>query len=187
MTKDELCAKMKVRMENRKVFARSIRIMYHIGDKVVYPMHGAGVIESIEEHEVLGQKKVYYIMRMPAGEMKAMIPMDTCENIGVRFVISKEEARHVLEAFRAHAVLEDSNWNKRHRDNMQKIRSGDIYQVGDVVKDLMYREKAKGLSTSERKMLNNAKQIMVSELVLSSVAGKSDIENIITDTVEELF
>lgn len=161
--------------------------MYHIGDKIVYPMHGAGVIESIEEREVLGRKQTYYIMRMPSGDMTAMIPTESSEGIGVRDVISCEEARKVLETFKTEPVYEDSNWNKRHRDNMMKIKSGDIYQVLKVVKDLMYRDKAKGLSTSERKMLNSAKQILVSELVLSSVAGKSDIENIITDTVENLF
>ena len=161
--------------------------MYHVGDKIVYPMHGAGIIEAIEEREVLGKKHLYYIMRMPAGDMTAMIPTDGCDEIGVRFVISREEAQRVLEAFKATPVYEDSNWNKRHRDNMIKIKSGNIYQVIGVVKDLMYRDHIKGLSTSERKMLNSAKQIMISELVLSKVAEKSDIESIITDTFESLF
>lgn len=161
--------------------------MYHVGDRIVYPMHGAGVIESIEEREVLGKKQMYYIMRMPAGDMTAMIPTKGCEDIGVRFVISREEACNVLETFKNTPIFEDNNWNKRHRDNMLKIKSGDIYQVLNVVKDLMYRDRAKGLSTSERKMLNSAKQILISELVLSSVAGKNDIESIITDTVENLF
>jgi len=161
--------------------------MYHVGDKIVYPMHGAGIIESIEEREVLGKKQQYYIMRMPSGDMTAMIPTNGCDEIGVRFVISPEEAKNVLETFKTLPIYEDNNWNKRHRENMLKIKSGDIYQVLNVVKDLMYRDRAKGLSTSERKMLSNAKQILISELVLSSVAGKSDIENIITDTVENLF
>lgn len=161
--------------------------MYHIGDKIVYPMHGAGIIESIEEREVLGKKQTYYIMRMPSGDMTAMIPTDNCDEIGVRFVIDRDEAQKVLEAFINAPIYQDNNWNKRHRENMIKIKSGDIYQVVNVVKDLMYRDRAKGLSTSERKMLNSAKQILVSELVLSSVAGKSDIESIITDTVENLF
>ena len=161
--------------------------MYQVGDKIVYPMHGAGVIEAIEEREVLGKRQTYYILRMPSGDMTAMLPTNGCENIGVRFVISREEAQNVLEEFKKIPVYEDNNWNKRHRENMLKIKSGDIYQVINVVKDLMYRDRAKGLSTSERKMLNSAKQILVSELVLSRVAGKSDIESIITDTVENLF
>lgn len=161
--------------------------MYHVGDKIVYPMHGAGIIEAIEEREVLGKKHTYYIMRMPAGGMTVMIPADCCESIGVRFVISQDEGRKVLEAFKDAPVYEDNNWNKRHRDNMVKIKSGNIYQVLGVVKDLMYRDHIKGLSTSERKMLNSAKQIMISELVLSKAAGKNDIESIMTDTVEKLF
>ncbi len=161
--------------------------MYNIGDKIVYPMHGAGVIESIEEREILGNVHQYYIVRMPvAGEMTLMLPLDKCNEIGVRDVISKDEASKVLETFRTVEIESDSNWNKRHRENMAKIKSGDIYQVLGVVKELMYRDKKKGLSTSERKMLNNAKQIVVSELVLSSVADKDDIESIITDTVDEM-
>lgn len=161
--------------------------MYHIGDRIVYPMHGAGVIEAIEDREVLGKRHQYYIMKMPAGDMKVMIPVDSCDEIGVRFVISREEAENVLEAFKNREIHHENNWNKRHRENMTKIKSGDIYQVIGVVKELMYRDRDKGLSTSERKMLNSAKQIMISELVLSSVAGKSDIESIIDDTVENLF
>lgn len=161
--------------------------MYNIGDRIVYPMHGAGVIESIEEREILGNVHQYYIVRMPvAGEMTLMLPLDKCNEIGVRDVISKDEASKVLETFRTVEIESDSNWNKRHRENMAKIKSGDIYQVLGVVKELMYRDKKKGLSTSERKMLNSAKQIVVSELVLSTVADKDDIESIITDTVDEM-
>ena len=162
--------------------------MYNIGDKIVYPLHGAGIIEAIEEKNILGKKQSYYVMKMTfSGEMKVMIPMLGCEEIGVRNVIEKEEAAKVLEAFRKAPIGENNNWNKRQRENMQKIKSGDIYQVLGVVKELMYRDKSKGLSTSERKMLNNAKQIMISELVLSKVAGKNDIESIMNDTVDELF
>lgn len=162
--------------------------MYKIGDKIVYPMHGAGIIEAIEEKVILGKKQSYYVVRMTlTGEMTVMIPLQSCDEIGVRFVIDKDEGKKVLEAFRKAPIEENANWNKRHRENMQKIKSGDIYQVLGVVKELMYRDKSKGLSTSERKMLNNAKQIMVSELVLSAVAGRNDIENIMSDTVDELL
>ncbi len=163
-------------------------MMYNIGDKIVYPIHGAGVIESIEKREILGEIHQYYIVRLPiAGEMTLMLPLDRCDEIGVRYVISKDEAAKVLEAFRTIEIESDSNWNKRHRDNMQKIKSGDIYLVLGVVKELVYRDRMRGLSTSERKMLNNAKQIVISELVLSAVAEKDDIESIIADTVEEML
>ncbi len=161
--------------------------MYSVGDKIVYPMHGAGVIESIEERIVLGKKQTYYIMRISAGDMTVMLPANSCEEIGVRDVITKEEAAKVLEQFRSAPVFEDNNWNKRHRNNMIKIKSGDIYQVCEVVKELMLRDRQKGLSTSERKMLSSAKQIVISELVMSNVAGKDDIESIIIDTVEKML
>lgn len=161
--------------------------MYSVGDKIVYPMHGAGVIESIEERIVLGKKQTYYIMRISAGDMTVMLPANSCEEIGVRDIITKEEATKVLEQFRNAPVFGDNNWNKRHRNNMIKIKSGDIYQVSEVVKELMLRDRQKGLSTSERKMLSSAKQIVISELVMSNVAGKDDIESIIFDTVEQML
>ncbi len=160
--------------------------MYQIGDRIVYPMYGAGIIESIEERIILGKKQSYYIMRISAGDMTVMIPTVGCENIGVRPVIDREEAIKVLESFRTTDINEDSNWNKRHRENMQKIKSGDIYKVLEVVKDLMRRDKIKGLSTSERKMFNNARQIFVGELVLSGVAETEDIESIMNETIEAI-
>lgn len=162
--------------------------MYNIGDRIVYPMYGAGIIEAIEDKIILGKKQSYYVMKMTlTGEMTVMIPLQSCEEIGVRFVIDKEEGAKVLEAFRKAPIEENANWNKRHRENMQKLKTGDIYQVLVVVKELMYRDKSKGLSTSERKMLNNSRQILVSELVLSKVAGKEDIESIMNDTIDELI
>ncbi|MBO5059753.1 MAG: CarD family transcriptional regulator [Clostridia bacterium] len=161
--------------------------MYKIGDKILYPMHGAGVIEEIEEQTVLGKKQAYYIMKMPPEGMKVMIPTATCEDIGVRFIISQTEGLKVLERFRSEPISNDDNWNRRHRENMVKIKSGDIYQVLTVVKNLMFRDRRKGLSTSERKMLGVSRQILVSELVLCGAADKSDVESIMSDTIEELL
>ena len=159
--------------------------MYEMGDKVLYPMHGAGIIAGIEERIVLGEKKSYYVMNMPLGAMTVMIPVDSCDEIGVRFIITEEEGRRVLEKFRSIEIDFDDNWNRRHRENMLKLKSGDIYQVLGVVKTLMYMDKKKGLSTSERKMMGVAKQIVTSELVLTGVAEISEIESIMIDTIEE--
>lgn len=161
--------------------------MYETGDRVLYPMHGAGIIAGIEERIVLGEKKSYYVMNMPLGAMTVMIPVDSCDDIGVRFIISAEEGRKVLEKFRSIEIDFDDNWNRRHRENMLKLKSGDIYQVLGVVKTLMYMDKKKGLSTSERKMMNVARQIVISELMLTDVADLSDIESIFEDTIEELI
>lgn len=140
--------------------------MYKIGDKVVYPMHGAGIIEAIEEKEVLGEKKQYYIMAMPIGEMKVMIPMDAMDDIGLRQIIDDEGAQRVIQILAGEESKMSQNWNHRYRANMEKIKSGDIYAVAEVVRNLSIRDKEKGLSTGERKMLETARQILVSELVL---------------------
>lgn len=157
---------------------------YKIGDRIVYPMHGAGVIESIEEKEILGEKHSYYVMRIPAGDMKVMIPRFNVEEIGVRDIISCDEAKRVIGKFKAHPTKEDGNWNKRYRENMNKLRSGDIYEVLEVVKNLMVRDRKKGLSTGERKMLTSARQILISELVLSEAAELGEIETLLDEAVE---
>lgn len=161
--------------------------MYEIGDKILYPMHGAGEVAGIEERVVLGEKKMYYVMNMPLGAMTAMIPVDNCSDIGVRYIISREEGIKVLERFRSLEIDVDDNWNRRHRENMLKLKTGDIYQVLDVAKSLMYMDRKKGLSTSERKMLGVARQIVMSELVLTGVADISDIESIMQDTIEGMM
>lgn len=160
--------------------------MYCVGDKVVHPMHGAGTIEEIKEMEIVGKKRQYYVVRFAIGNMVTNIPIDSVDSIGIRHIIDKQEAKKVLQCFRDAEIEDDSNWNKRQRDNLVKVKSGDIYQVLGVVKELMYRDRTKGLSTSERKTLGSAKQIVVSELVLSEVADISDIESIMNDTVEAL-
>jgi len=161
--------------------------MYNIGEKILYPPHGAGIIEDIEERVVLGKKQKYYIMKMPSEEMTVMIPTESCDEIGVRYIIDEAEARKVLEAFRSEQVSLDDNWNRRQRDNIAKIKTGDIYEVLSVVKALMIRERTKGLSMSERKMLNVSRRIMTSEIVLSGAASMSDVESILNDTITELL
>jgi CarD family transcriptional regulator len=155
--------------------------MYNIGDKIVYPMHGAGVIEAIEEKEILGEKQKYYIMKMPIGDMKVMIPISNINDIGIRGVINQKEAEGVIQILKSGKTDMSTNWNKRYRENMERIKSGSIYEVADVVKNLMYRDKEKGLSTGERKMLNNAKQILISELVLAKNSKQEIIEGIIDE------
>ncbi|NMA33928.1 MAG: CarD family transcriptional regulator [Clostridiaceae bacterium] len=153
--------------------------MFSVGDKVVYPMHGAGVIESIEEREILGQRQNYYVLRMPVGDMKVMIPTQNVDDIGIREVIKGNDVDKVYEILQDHDVNVTNNWNKRYRENMSKIRSGNIYEVADVVRILMKRDKEKGLSTGEKKMLNSAKQILISELILAEDSEQVDVESMI--------
>ena len=159
--------------------------MYHIGDSVVYPIHGAGVIEGIEKKEILGKIQSYYVMRMPIGDMKVMIPLATAAEIGIRDVIDSITAENVLQKFRTVKTDVIQNWNKRFRDNMEKIKSGNILEVAAVVKSLMMRDRQKGLSTGERKMLSNAKQIMISEIVVATGIHHEDIENRLMQMVDD--
>lgn len=153
--------------------------MFRIGDKIVYPMHGAGIIESIEEREILGERKHYYVMKMPVGDMKVMIPTNNVECIGIRDVIDRKDADEVFRSLENRCNEQSANWNKRYRENMIKIKSGNVFEVADVVKSLILRERSKGLSTGERKMLNSAKQILISELVLAKNMNPMDVEDLI--------
>ncbi len=153
--------------------------MFRIGDRIVYPMHGAGIIESIEEREILGERKNYYVLRIPVGDMKVMIPINNVACVGIRDVINKSDADEVFRSLEIKMQDEPANWNKRYRENMIKIKSGNVFEVADVVKSLILRERCKGLSTGERKMLNSAKQILISELVLAKNMNPVDVEDLI--------
>ena len=146
--------------------------MYNIGDKVAYPMHGAGIIEAIEKREVLGEVNEYYVLRMPYDDMKVMFPTSGVAADSIRNIIDTEEADRVIEYFKEFFEINTDNWNKRYRDNSMHIKSGNIYETAQVVKMLMYRDKSKGLSSGERKMLANAKQILIRDCAFKKYAAK---------------
>lgn len=160
--------------------------MFNIGDKVVYPMHGAGVIQDIEEKNILGEKTAYYIIKMP-GEVKVMVPTAKAEEIGMRNIIDGETASKVFQVLETDSTEMSLNWNKRYRDNMEKMKSGSVYEVADVVRNLSFKQKEKGLSTGEKKMLSNAKQILVSELVLAEHASQDEVEELINNKINLSF
>ena len=158
--------------------------MFNVGDKIVYPMHGAGVIDSIEEKEILGEKKQYYILKMP-GEVKVMVPTANAENMGVRNIIDKNGAKKVLSILEKDETEMPENWNKRYRDNLEKIKTGDVYEVADVVRNLTFKQKERGtLSTGEKKMLDNAKVILVSELALAEDSSSDEIEQLVENKID---
>lgn len=160
--------------------------MFNVGDKVVYPMHGAGTIEAIEEKDILGEKQAYYIIKMP-GEVKCMVPTVKAEEIGVRDIIDKETAVKVFKVLEQDSTDMSMNWNKRYRDNMDKMKSGDAYEIADVVRNLSFKQKEKGLSTGEKKMLLNAKQILVSELTLAEHSSKDEVEELVDTTINTSY
>ncbi len=158
--------------------------MFNVGDNIVYPMHGAGTIDAIEEKEILGEKQKYYIINMP-GEVKVMVPTSKAENMGVRNIIDEQGATKVLQLLEQDETIMSNNWNKRYRDNLDKMKTGDIYEIADVVRNLSFKQKEKGtLSTGEKKMLSNAKLILVSELVLAEHASKDEIEQLVDNKIE---
>ena len=165
---------------------KGVTYRFNVGDYIVYPLHGAGTIDAIEEKDILGEKQSYYILKMP-GEVKVMVPTDKAEQIGVRNIIDKTSAEKVFEILEEDQTEMSMNWNKRYRDNMDKMKSGDIYEVADVVRNLSFKQKEKGLSTGEKKMLINAKQILVSELVLTEHATQDEIENIVENKINNSF
>lgn len=160
--------------------------MFNVGDKVVYPMHGAGTIEAIEEKDILGEKQAYYIIKMP-GEVKCMVPTVKAEEIGVRDIIDKETANKVFKVLEQDSTEMSMNWNKRYRDNMDKMKSGNAYEIADVVRNLSFKQKEKGLSTGEKKMLLNAKQILVSELILAEHSSADEVEQLVDNTINESY
>lgn len=160
--------------------------MFSVGDKIVYPMHGAGTIDSIEEKDILGEKQSYYILKMPS-DVKVMIPTAKAEEVGVRNIIDKQSAEKVFKILGQDETEMDKNWNKRYRNNMDKMKSGDIYEVADVVRNLSFKQKEKGLSTGEKKMLYNAKQILVSELVFAENSTQNEVEELIDSKINSSY
>ncbi len=151
--------------------------MFKTGDMIAHPMHGAGVIERIEEKKVNGTVREYYILKIPVGGMIVMIPTESADTIGVRPIVSHEAAEKIINSLSQLESEMTANWNRRYRENMLRIKSGDLLEVARVIKGLMERDGQKGLSTGERKMLHSAKQIFISEIVLSANSSYEEIEN----------
>jgi len=160
--------------------------MFNIGDKVVHPLHGAGIIESVEEMAILDERQLYYIIKMP-GEVKVMVPTAKAEDIGVRNIIDKDSALKVIKKLEEESTEMSMNWNKRYRDNMEKMKTGNIYEVADIVRNLSFKQKDKSLSTGEKKMLLQAKKILVSELVLVEEKDKTEIEELIDGRINASY
>jgi len=150
--------------------------MFQIGDMIAHPKHGAGVIDSIEEMKIDGCTRMYYIWKMPAGGVNK-IPTERTEQIGIRPIIDSNKADELMAAISQIDAEMTASWNSRHRENMQRLTSGDLLEVARVVKGLMTRDVEKGLSTSDRKMLHDAKLIFISEIVLSKKLTYEEVES----------
>lgn len=149
--------------------------MFNQGDKISYPMHGAGVVEAIEEKDFLDEKRSYYVLKFSDGDIKVHVPVKNAEKAGLRRIISSDEYDKVIASFKNDSDEEEStNWNRRNRENLEKMKSGNVFEIASVIKSLLKREATKSLSSSEKKMLGTSMQILVSEL--AEAAGKNDEE-----------
>jgi CarD family transcriptional regulator len=140
---------------------------FAVGDKVVYPHHGAAIIEGKEKRPFDGKKTDYFVLRITYGDLKVSIPVDKADEIGLREVINDEEVEEVFTVLRKKEARMPTNWSRRFKNHVEKLKSGDIYQVAEVVRNLSLREADKGLSAGEKRMLARARQILVSELVFA--------------------
>ena len=140
--------------------------MYKVGDKIAYPMHGAGTVARVESREILGAVKDYYVLNISCGSMDLMIPVDNCSSIGVRPVVSREEIQRVMGILGQESLVVQKNWNKRVRENMDRLKTGELAVVAEIVRDLTRMDRARRLSAGEKKMLSNARRILISEVML---------------------
>lgn len=154
--------------------------MFEIGDKIVYPMHGAGVIKAIEEKEFLGGKQQYYVINMVIGNMQLMVPVEKESALGIRSVIDMITMEDVLFVFHHGETDTSLPWGQRYRVNMDKIRTGNTNEGAEVVRDLTRRQQEKMLNTSEKRMLENAREILISELALVKGITSNQAKKLLT-------
>lgn len=159
--------------------------MFKIGDKVVYPMHGAGTIVAIEDREILGKKHEYYVLLLPINKLKVMIPVKKADEVGVRKIMEISEMEEVLEILSSEEKFKmPTNWNRRYRFNLDKIKSGNLIEIAGVIKSLEKLDSKKSLSTGERKILNEARIIIISEIAL---VFDKDVDEVVSMVDEAIF
>jgi len=157
--------------------------MYKVGDKIVYPVHGVGMIESIEKKLVLGHRDEYYIIRLVNNDMKVMIPVKNSTSSGIRTVIGKNEANKVLDVLKHGETVSEADWKLRYENNFNKVKGGNILEVAEVTRDIFRRGREKELSTMERKLYESAYNMIVSELAFSKNADIEEVENIVSEAL----
>jgi CarD family transcriptional regulator len=150
--------------------------VFDVGDKVVYPHHGAAVVERRERRTFDGQEREYLVLRVAYGDLTVMVPADNTDRVGLREVINDEEVEEVFAVLRKKEARMPTNWSRRYKNHVEKLKSGDIYQVAEVVRNLSIRDKDKGLSAGEKKMLTKARQILVSELTFAIGVSEEEAE-----------
>jgi Transcriptional regulators, similar to M. xanthus CarD len=151
--------------------------MFKVGDLAVYPAQGVGVIEAIESREYMGSKKLFYVMKIMSNDMKIMIPTDSAESVGLREIIAEGEIPKVYEILRNKDVtIDKQTWNKRYKEYLDKIKTGSVFEIARVLRDLFILKSDKNLSFGERKMMDTAKSLLVKEISVASHAEETKVE-----------
>src|SRR6267154_2163909 len=156
---------------------------FKVGDTVVYPHHGAARIEAVENRSIKGEEKTYLVLKVDKGDLTVRVPADNAELVGVRDVVGQEGLERVFEVLRAPHTEEPTNWSRRYKANLEKLASGDVNKVAEVVRDLWRREKDRGLSAGEKRMLAKARQILVSELALAEGTNEDKAELVLDEVL----
>ena len=147
---------------------------FNVGDRVVYPHHGAAVVEKKEMKEAFGEKTEYLVLKMAHGDMTLSVPSEKAEEVGMRWPISTEDVEDLFEVLAKRDVREPANWSRRFKNHQEKLKSGDVYQVAEVVRNLALREQAKGLSAGEKSLYTKARNVLVSELAFALDVEEDD-------------
>jgi CarD family transcriptional regulator len=167
------------------VEVEAIRINYKVGDKVVYPHHGAGKVLKKEKKEMIGEVREYLTIKILHNDMTVMVPSDSAGRAGLRRVIGEPEVERVLAVLRDDMSQMPKNWNRRFKHNRDKMKTGDIFELAEVVRNLAIRDFQKGLSTGEKQMFTRAKKILASELMYALDMEEKDAEDYLDDLLEE--
>ena len=147
---------------------------FKAGDRVVYPHHGAAIVEKKEKKKAFGEEKEYLVLRMAHGEMVLSVPVDKAEEVGMRWPISTEDVEDLFEVLQKRGIREPPNWSRRFKNHQEKLKSGDVYQVAEVVRNLALREADKGLSAGEKSLFTKARGVLVSELSFALEISEDD-------------
>ena len=158
-------------------------MIFKVGETVVYPHHGAARIEEINTRVIKGEEKLYLKLKVAQGDLTIEVPADNCEDIGVRDVVGPDGLEKVFDVLRTPYTEEPTNWSRRYKANLEKLASGDVIKVAEVVRDLWRREKDRGLSAGEKRMLAKARQILVSELALAEKTDEDKAEVILDEVL----
>ncbi|WP_030175092.1 CarD family transcriptional regulator [Spirillospora albida] len=156
---------------------------FQVGDTVVYPHHGAARIEAIETRTIKDVEKTYLVLKVDKGDLTVRVPVENVEDVGVRDVVGQEGLDKVFEVLRAPYTEEPTNWSRRYKANLEKLASGDVNKVAEVVRDLWRRDKERGLSAGEKRMLAKARQILVSELALAEKTNEDKAEALLDEVL----